>query len=371
VSDPGTARAWGWVAHLQDGGTTPWRSWAGTAEPAARFLPGAQQLELLRLLNDVRPVAPTLARRVLAADPPRRSRPALPLTGGAPVPDHGPRPVDPVDLPAEELAELAAVVLAQQLATVTPPRPRVGRRRPWAVRYHLHGDPELARDVRRHLVAHGRPPAPHGGRVIVMAADAGRMLTDLWTHAALGGGIVPWSEWWAQRVVRDRLPVRADLLRSAQAGLAIPGARGVHVVADPALAPRLAGLRRPLPPPPTYAAAAVDLGRRVVGALRPVVPPETRHAVVGEVLRPMLARLDGPPLVVPSAHRAWVDEHATQVLARIQAAPRRYPVHGDPERLLRVDRPGAETVRPRDTLAAGIRLLLKETGPAGRAEEES
>ena len=47
----GEQRAWGWVAHLRDGGTTPWQAWKGQGESRGRYLPGAQQLELLRRLN--------------------------------------------------------------------------------------------------------------------------------------------------------------------------------------------------------------------------------------------------------------------------------------------------------------------------------
>ena len=58
------------VAHLLDGGTTPWSAWGSgaTAEQSSRFLPGAQQLELLRRLNEHRLPSPELARRV-HADP--------------------------------------------------------------------------------------------------------------------------------------------------------------------------------------------------------------------------------------------------------------------------------------------------------------
>ena len=369
MNDPGTGRAWGWVAHLRDGGTTPWRDWTGSAAPAGPILPGAQQLELLRRINAVRRPRPALASRVLATEPSRRDRPGLPLLGGPPESEFGPRPIDPADVPAEELAELCAVVVAGGLATERPPAPRVGRTRPWARRYHLHGDPELTRAVQRHLVAHGRPPASHGGRVLVVGTDAGRMLTDLWTFHALGEGVRPWPDWWRQRVRADRLPGATDLERELHAGLQRPGARGADIVTDPRLAPRLAGLRRPLPPGEPLAAVAVDLGRRVAGALRPLVPPQTRRALVSELLRPRLATVSGPPLAVPTAHRPWMEEQAARLVARLERARGGYPVHGDLELLLPVDRPGAERIRPRDTLAAGIGLLLADAGRVDGPEE--
>jgi hypothetical protein len=39
---PGAARAWGWVAHLRAGGTTPWLAWTDAAPATGRVLPGAQ-----------------------------------------------------------------------------------------------------------------------------------------------------------------------------------------------------------------------------------------------------------------------------------------------------------------------------------------
>ena len=48
----GPARAAAWVAHLREGGTTPWAEWTGTVDgPTPPVLPGAQQLELLRRVN--------------------------------------------------------------------------------------------------------------------------------------------------------------------------------------------------------------------------------------------------------------------------------------------------------------------------------
>jgi hypothetical protein len=369
VSDPGTERAWGWVAHLRDGGTTPWSQWTGFAAPAGSILPGAQQLELLRRINAVRRPRGELASRVLSTEPSRRDRPGLPLLGGPPESEFGPPPIDPSQVPAEELAQLSAVVLAGVLAAEQPPAPPMGRTRPWARRYHLQGDPELTRAVARHLVAHGRPPAAHGGRVLVVGTDAGRMLTDLWTFHALGEGVRPWPDWWRQRAGSQRLPATADLAHELEVGLRRPGVRGADIVTDPRLAPRLAGLRKPLPPAAPLAAAAVDLGRRVAGALRPLVGPETRRALVSEVLRPRLTTVTGPPLVVPARHRPWLEEQAARLVARLGTRHGRYPVHGDLELLLPADRPGTEQIRPGETVAAGIGLLLADAGRVDGPEE--
>lgn len=363
-----STRAWGWLAHLRDRGTTPWSEWAGTAEPAGRLLPGAQQLELLRRTNLLGRPSEELVARILAADPPRRSRPALPLREGPELPEHGPPAVDPAELGAGELLDVLAVVWAERLAGLRPPEAPAGLRRPWARRYRLDGDPELGRTLRRHLLARGRPPSARPGRLIVLGTDVGTMLSDLWVHRALGEGVAPWAVWWRRTTSRERLPGRLDLERLVANGLGAPGVTDLHLVTDPARAPRSAGLRGPLPDPPPLAATAVDLGRRVVAALRPVVPPETRRALVSELLRPRLATVAGPAPVVPVAHRAWTEAQATRLVARLGRDAGRYPVSGSLELLLPEDRPGAEVIRPRDTLTTGIGLLLAGDGPT-TAEE--
>jgi hypothetical protein len=362
-----TERAWGWVAHLREGGTTPWRDWSATAEPVGTRLPGAQQLELLRLVNRVGSPGTEVADGLLAVDPPRRSRPDLPLLDGAPVPAYGPRPVDPADVPAEELVELLAVALAGRLARELPPaapEPLLVRRRPWTPRYHLFGDPETVRALRRQLQAHGRPEATHGGRGIVLATDLGVLLADVWTNRALSVGGPAWGEWWRRCTRHDRLPGPADLQRVADEAWQRPGVRGVQLVTDPARAARMAGLRRPPPLPPPLAAVAVELGRQTVVALRPLVPPEVRERLVAELLRPRLETLAGPPLRVPAEHQAWVTAQADALIARLRRRPDRYPVRGDLAHVVPAGQPAPGAIRPRDTLAAGIRLLLADVEEA-------
>jgi len=366
VTDGATARAWGWLAHLRDGGTTRWREWSGSAEPAARVLPGTQQLELVRRLNLAGRPSGHLVERVLGADPPRRSRPSLPLRDAAEPPGHGPQPVDPDDVRARELLDLVAVVLSHELAGRQPPAPPAGIRRPWAHHYRLDGDPEVARRVRRHLSARGRPPSTRPGRLVVVGTDVGTMLADLWTHTALGEGAAPWHIWWRRTTARDRLPGRIDLERIVARGLAAPRARSVVLVTDPARAAAPAGFHGPLADHRPLAATAVDVGRRVVAELRPLVPPDVRRALVSELLRPRLAAVDGPPPVVPTRHRAWTDAQATRLVAGLERDAGRYPVSGSLELLLPGDRPGAEVIRPRDSLATGIGLLLAGDGPTAK-----
>ena len=154
------ARAWGWVAHLRSGGTTPWRDWTSQGERNGRALPGAQQLEVLRRLNQLStPIDPTLVDRVLGASAPGRGRPDLLLAGVAPSSRFGPPPVDPGDLAVEELLRILSGLLADELAAHEPPAPRVPAFvRPWRTRYRLLGDPWLTDPARAELIARGRPP---------------------------------------------------------------------------------------------------------------------------------------------------------------------------------------------------------------------
>jgi hypothetical protein len=351
-----TERAWGWVAHLRDGGTTPWRDWVGTAPGAGAVLPGAQQLELLRRANLAGHPSADLAGRILAADPPRRARPGLPLVDGPPVPDHGPRPTDPGAVADTELARLAAVLLAEDLAAHTPVPTRRGWVRPWRVRYHLFGDPEVLAPWRRHLVAKGRPPGGYGGRVVVVGTDTGRMLVDLWTAHCFRHGAVPWPGWLDRRARRGGLPGSIDLDALARRERDRSGPHRVHVVTDPARTGDLLGVRRGPGAPSPMAASAVDLGRRVSAVLRPLATPQDRAGLITGVLRPALADAPGLPLVVPVAHRAWVREEAARLHQQLVRA--RYPVVGDAGLVLPVDRAGVETPDVAETLALALRLLL-------------
>ena len=363
----GGPRAWGWTAHLRDGGTTPWAEWSATAEPLGVTLPGAQQLELLRRVNLAGRPTTALAEAVLASDPPRRTRPALPLAGGPDVPDHGPRPVDPADLGDNDLTRLAAGLLARDLATRPVAEPRHGWRRPWRIRYHLLGDPEHTAPLRRDLTARGRPPGGYGGRVVVIGTDTGRMLVDLWTAHSFRNGALPWRDWLGVCVRRGTLPTPLDLHQLARREIDRPVPNRVHVVTDPALAPALLGVRRGPATPSPMAASAVDLARRVGAALRPIAPPERRTRLLTQVLRPRLADEPGLPLVIPSRHRDWVRDEADRL--HRQLALGRYPVHGDPALVRPVDRAGVEAPDVSVTLDLAIQLLLetelenREEGP--------
>lgn len=366
----GERRAWGWVAHLRDGGTTPWADWHGEGDRDGVYLPGAQQLELLRRLHLAAPgragrPAPRLVERVLVASAPGRGTPDLELVGATDESPFGPRPVDPADLPDAELTRVATGLLAEDLVAagappVHRPPPLV---RPWRTRYRLVGDPWLADPARAALVARRRPPGGRGSVVVVVGRDLATMLTDAWTSRCFDQGSLPWREWLDPFTAGSRVPPRIDLERAATTWASRVGPARVHVVLDPAALPRLVGVRRALPQAPALAADAVDLARQVAAVLGLLVLPAQRHELLRGSLLPRLVDAPGPRLLLPAEHAQWATQRATRMRDRMLRAG--YAVHGDPD--LVVPRPeavapaGASGPTEAGVLALAVRLLLEET----------
>ena len=171
-------RAGGGSHHLRDGGTTPWADWAGDGRAAAaRCLPGAQQLELLRRLNRGRTASRAdLADRVLGASA-AGPRPARPASWSARPRSRGLRPArrstrptcpptsccgSPSALLAEDVAaaglpsragagRAATVAAALPAASATPSSSTAVRRRRW---------PRAAGPPGRRAPTGGRPRRP-------------------------------------------------------------------------------------------------------------------------------------------------------------------------------------------------------------------
>lgn len=322
------ARAWGWVAHLRDGGTTPWSAWgsaAGADDQFGRYLPGAQQLELLRRLNQHHLPSPELAGRVLAASAPGRGRPDLGLVGVLPASAFGPPPVDPSALPADELVRVATALIAEDVVAAGDPppprRPRVLRRR-----YRLLGDPEVVTPLRTALVADGRPPGGRRATVVVAGSDLASMLVHVWTARSLGAGVRPWPEWLRQELRRRPVPHRVDLAARAAEWVPRVGADRVHVVLDdPRQVARLVRRRRPGTPTP-LSADAVELARRTAPVVGTLVAPERRTALMWHRLRPVLAAHPGPPLRLPRRYLPLLTESTAELRHRLSAGD--YAVHG-------------------------------------------
>ena len=366
VTETGERLAWGWVAHLRDGGTTTWRDWRAAApdatragESRGRYLPGAQQLELLRRLNLVgRPTA-ELASRVLGASAPGRGTPDLELVGADEGSAFGPRPVEPLDLPDAELTRVATGLIADDVvAAGRPPEPVPGTLRPWRRRYRLVGDPWLADPVRAELVRRGRPPGSRGATVYVLGADLATMLSHAWTARSFADGGPGWSEWLDTFAGGHRVPPRVDLLAAATTWSGQVGPGRVEIVLDPARLPRLLGVRRALPVPPTYSADAVDLTRRVGAALGLLVLPDQRSELLLHGLGPRLVDAPGAPLAVPERHAGWVRRRAVRMRDALLSAG--YAVHGDPDALVPSAPDSGSEPDDAGVLALALRMLLEE-----------
>jgi hypothetical protein len=353
----GVARAWGWVAHLRTGGTTPWARWqepAPDADQGGRFLPGAQQLELLRRLNVAGPPSAGLAARVLTASAPGRGLPDLGLEGVLPPSSFGSPPVDPSDLAPEELVRVATALLAEDVVAAGDPdgpsRVKLLRRR-----YRMLGDPELARPIREALIAAGHPPGGPSATVVVLGTGLDRMLAHEWTARSFGAGVRPWREYVAGERRRTSLSRRFDLAAVAQHWSGRVGPGRVHVVVDDTrLAARLAGRRRPVPDQTELSADAVELARRTAPVVGTLVTPERRSRLMWHRFRPMLAAHPGPPLLVPARHHAWLAGCTADLRRRLSAGG--YAVHGDlPEPSVR---PGVTAPDEEGVLALAMRMLL-------------
>jgi hypothetical protein len=394
-----TARAWAWIAQLRSGGTAPWRSWTGTesfdaappprasarahdgrslrsraspsiagTEPIAgsarsarqgRYLPGAQQLELLRRLNLAGRPSATLVERVLAASAPGRGRPDLELVGVDEARRFGPPAVDPAELSDDELLRVATGLLALGLverreSAVPGPDPQhVRGTRRFRTRYELAGDPWLASACTTQLVADGRPPGGRGRSVHVLGADLSTMLAHTWAAGAFGTGVPSWPDFLARLRARRRLPARVDLPGVVERFRARPHTGRVGVVLDLGELPGLVGVRR-LEPVLDVPAHATELARQVGAALSLLVLPAEQAALLSSVLRPRLAGVAGALPAVPPEHRDWVEDAAFGLRQRLLRA--RYPVVGDPDGLL----PSWSERSPDSVLGLAIELLLEE-----------
>ena len=374
-----TAAAWLWVDHLRGGGTTPWAAWLAAAADADdprrgdRLLPGAQQLELVRRLNEAGRPSAELVERVLVASAPGRGRQDLELLGAVEPLAFGPPPIDPATLTSDDLVRVAVGLVAEDLVDcavgAAGPSAEVRVRR-WRTRYRLAGDRWLADAMRTELVAQGRPPGGRGAVVGVVGTDLAAMVAHDWMASCFSDGGVAWTDYCTGMRRRERLPRRVDLAASASRWASeLGGADQVRVVLDPARVAKLVGVRR-LAVLPDVAADAAELARRTAGALGLLVTPPRRAEIMRTVLRPRLAGVPGPRPVVPDAHRDWLEEQARLVQRGIRAGG--YPVVGDLDALLPrwPDLPGGDPddlARQSDrVLSLALSLLLDPAaGPGG------
>jgi hypothetical protein len=326
-------RAHSWVAHLREGGTTPWLDWAQqgpAAEVPAGPLPGAQQLELLRRINLASSGGRAgssgghrrLADRVLAAPAAGRGKADLPLIG-LDAPAFGPRPVDPSGVSAHELLRVASVLVADDLVASGADPVSTSWARPWRRRFRLVGDPVVVGALRADLRSRGRPEGGSRPFLVAVGAPLDDLLAHTWTQRCFENGTLPWSEWLRFWRERDQLPARADLLDSVRRW---HGRRPhVRIVTDLDRLPRQLGVRR-LPLGPGPGADPAELARRVAAVVGLKVPAAARPALM-RTLQRRIPDSGAPPIAVPSRDHAWVAASAERMSRSLSRAG--YPVVGD------------------------------------------
>ncbi|MGL5810112.1 MAG: hypothetical protein ACRCYQ_09215 [Nocardioides sp.] len=335
------ARAWGWVAHLRAGGSTTWSSYDGPAAPTAgERLPGAQQLELLRRVNESAgrrgqsPNTELVLRSTLAG----RGQPEFGLLGTG---DRRPE-IDPKTLGEPELlrvagSSLADALILRGLPAITPRPPARRRHKP----FRLIGDPWLAIPMRRALAEAGHPPGGMRAPVFVLGTGFAAMVVHAWSAGCLDSNPAPWPTWLSNWLRRDRTPKRIDL--PAIAALHRKAPLPPQFVLDPrALAPIL-GARRPLADAPQLSADALELSRRIGTVLGSLVSQSERAALLRGRLLPLLETVGGPVLRLPDEQLQWAAEQARRMRAVLTSEE--HAIHGGADLLL-AGADGAPADRP-------------------------
>jgi hypothetical protein len=407
VTDPLDRAAWSWVAHLLDGGTTDWATWAehpavsppttdladaATVTPPAGLerLPGAAQLELLRqlVLTAGGPLDRDLALRVLRRPAPGRGPVDLPLgwPGEGQVTADGfhhrsSPPTDPGSLDVEELLRVGAGVVADALmesppAAAGPDRPTPRRLPVPALRrgpsVWVEGPPRSAAAVRAELAAggtrlhRGRLRWWRGGRtvpdrVVVVVPPLERGLLEVWEDRALAGAARRWEVWVQELQGSGRLPPSLRAGRLAAYWAERLGAAHVTVLVRGPSAD-VSTDRGELSP------LEVDVVRRVNAVLllhRDAAGRAELSARLAERLRGLGDRIGVPgpaALRVPPGQRRWLRSTSARLVTGVQHAG--YPVEGDLASLRpRPPAPGdAHSLDPREVLAVMAALVLPRTG---------
>jgi hypothetical protein len=352
----------GWAAHLRAGGATPWAAWLESGHDGAPEveilvpLPDAVHLELLRRINlaagaGERPL-PGLADRVLTTASPGRGLVDVPLPWPAEGRRFGTPPIDPAQLPVEELLRLASGVLAHLLSEVAPPSPREARARrplPWRRRFHLHGAPGTTAAIREGLLEQGFVESDRRTTHVVIALPVDVMVAEHWASTVRAGGILKWRTLWRRAQKATRLPAAVDAPTIAGHLHGRPRDRVHVVVAQDAeraaeLVARVLG-GRPAVRTSGMDLAAYDLVRRVnrLTAMTHGTEHVREHAralldTLEQVAGAQAAPAVGPPVPTPLAPRfalPWARTVAATTAQELRAAG--YPVHGDPAALAPTD----------------------------------
>jgi hypothetical protein len=394
------------------------------AEPAsgdgAGPLPGAAQLEVVRRLAARREAAgdrdapaaeasggwfTALADTVLGRSGPGRGAGEIPLAEpayeGAPVSGTpaGTPAADPAAVPDSELLRVCVGALAELLVTgAVGTRPGGSSSGAAASRAATAGAASAGRQpgttrasglrrlpLRRRVTVVGAPDArgetsvralrragllttpdaetPARPRVVVAVAPLEHLLAQAWSARVQHGAAVRWSSF-VERVLRaDRPPPGIDLPAVAARWADQVGARRVALApAGPGLTSSLDERRAVLEP------VAVDLLRRLIAVLNVRVSAERHRLLRGQVVALLAARTSVQQLGVPTAHTAWVRDHAARMSEALAAGG--YSVLGASDLPALLPGAGGPTRRSIGAaevldLALDLSLQLADGRPAG------
>lgn len=332
-----------WARHLRSGGTTTWRTWTAqppTAEARGVLapLPDAVHLELVRRINLAAVDAGDtgrLADLVLATPAHGRGRVEVPLPWPE-RPAYGDPPIDPDDVPDQELLRVAVGALARLLPGVPPPPAPHDLARwplPWRRRFRLHGSPGTVAAVRTTLLARGFVESDWNPVHLVVGRPLDLMMAEQRASANATGGQVAWTRLWRRAMTLDAVPGRLDVVgtaeRLAAAGVGtvhlVLGREGAEVATAVATILRTAPFDLPGPPDPGMSdllqqvnrLTALRHGRRHVRRLATTL----EHTMAG-------GGASATPPGAPVAARAWARRTTRAWAARTASAG--YSVHGEP-----------------------------------------
>jgi hypothetical protein len=342
--------AWSWTQHLRRGGSTPWRDWPSDVEasvPAGWVVPGAAQLELVRRLADrggaLRGFT-GLADLVLARSAPGRGLAQLPLVwqdGGAPR--FGPPPVDPAEVPLDELLRLGVGVLADLLLRGPTQETERSSLRRWPITrspsFAIDGAPVTTAAVRREIGVSGHAEGGRSPRVVLFAEPVDSALAQAWSVRVQEGGSARWRGFVDRWAARDQLPPALDVARLATHWADRVGREEVHVVVAPRSIPKAVSTTADVlhlvsrsgkslrPQWRDLGPDAVDALRRLNGVLGVRAGDEQRAAAVRTFLDLHEdTEPSGHRLTVPERHLEWARDIANRMAAQLSAGG--YPVHG-------------------------------------------
>jgi hypothetical protein len=366
VTDPDHLRsAWAWTCHLRAGGSTSWSTWtaagaasgpAASGPPAGWSVPGAAELELVRRLAER--LAPRLtlwltqggppprlagvADVVLARSAPGRGTAQQPLPWPGEVPRFGPPPIDPSDVPLDELLRVGTGVLVELLLTGPdgPPAGAQPRRRPWARTppFVLAGAPVTVAAVRRELARSGHREGGRSPRTLVLAAPLDRALAEVWSARVQAGSAARWQGLVQRCRSSDLLPSTVDvaaLARERPGPLDVvvlgpgPGEEVAEQVAR-LLGVRLDRARGAVAPQGVrdLSPGAVEVLRRANAVLRVRATEERRDRLRRRLVEVLgdASPASEPPLAVPDTCVPWLRGRAERVAGELTGD--RYRVHG-------------------------------------------